>query len=152
MKADKRKYLAMFIGCIVFILIFILLSDAYRSNKATDEKLSTYHSVSSEDKESSDNVLYQEGDEDRNYNYITNISYVYKTAPDIPYLFYMTAGDTINQYLKDAGYKNMTLTVINASVSGTYLHLILTIDDTDDLLYADYEYGKDDWNLYIKTL
>ena len=145
---------------ILLIILVVVFAICIITNKSTNsdeeqptEEISgeiedtTEETVSYEVSET-DEVLYNEGEADHNYNYITNAYFINDAYPNISWEVYLKIGDKLDSELQSMGYTQRQLTCTKAYMEGTssYLQLWFDIsDEPDKQLYVNYLYPIDSW-------
>lgn len=148
MSGQKKIFIFIAGSCVIVTLLVIILISGLSKDEASDTELGSF-TVPYETQLPEKAVFYSEGGEDTSYCYLTNMGYVANQCPDTPYMFFQCAGKEINDFLQGLGYKSETLTVTDASISGTYLYVTAKMDSGNGILHIEYEYGKQEWNMYV---
>lgn len=93
-------------------------------------------------------VTYYEGDEDLNYNFISNINKL-DSFTDFPYSAIQSFGDNVNDFLTTSGYTMRSLNIETLKKESTEFKFVISISDSNDILKGTYYLADNSFNFYL---
>lgn len=93
-------------------------------------------------------VTYYEGDEDLNYNFISNINKL-DALTDIPYTEIQSFGDNVNSFLTTSGYTMRSLKIESIKKDSTEIKFVISISGSKDILKGAFYLPDNLFHFYL---
>jgi hypothetical protein len=93
-------------------------------------------------------VTYYEGDEDLNYNFISNINKL-DALTDIPYTEIQSFGDNVNSFLTTSGYTMRSLKIESIKKDSTEIKFVISISGSKDILKGTFYLPDNLFHFYL---
>lgn len=134
----------------VVVVIFIIGVFANSKMVSADKKESDIEKkVETEKAEQISTVMYTEGDEELDYNYIINPEVL--NGYPISYEGAAVLGREVNEFLKTSGYTSRELTIIRIEDSDSLqLSFNIKISDSNDILYVKYDVDANKYEFFLE--
>lgn len=139
-------------GIIIVVIVFMVVIFVHSKIvpvPAEEKNSSTEKTTIIEETDKMSQVLYTEGDEELDYNFILNPE-VLNNYP-ISYEGTAVLGDKVNKFLKTSGYTGRKLTIVKIDDSDSLqLAFDMEVSDSKDILHVKYDLVKNEFKLFME--